>query len=264
MTDGGDRVAPFPAARRATVDYMRVAGRRSVVHGLLEVDVTAARAAIDAHEAATGEAVSFTAFLVERLARAVEAHPACNTYRDWRGRLHTFDDVDVNVLVERPVEGRRIGVPHVVRAANRRPLSSIHEEIRATQAGGGADDGGRLGRALMRLPAVLRRQVWRLPQWFPRRWRRLAGTVSVSSVGMFGEGGGWAVTPTAYTLQLTVGGIETKPRYVDGAVEPRELLSLTVTVDHDVVDGAPAARFVGRLRELLEQPPDLGGTAASG
>jgi len=94
--------------------------------------------------------------------------------------------------------------------------------------------------------------MWRLPQVSPRHWKRLAGTVAVTSVGMFGSGGGWGISPTNYALQLTVGGIERKPRFVDGEVVPREFLDLTVTVDHDVVDGAPAARFVGRLRELVE------------
>ena len=39
---------------------------------------------------------------------------------------------------------------------------------------------------------------------------------------------------------------------VEGIVEPREILNLTVTFDHDIVDGAPATRFVKRLVELIE------------
>ena len=52
---------------------------------------------------------------------------------------------------------------------------------------------------------------------------------------------------------ITVGGIATKPRYVDGDLQPRELLDVTISVDHEVVDGAPAARFARRLAELIEQ-----------
>ena len=37
-----------------------------------------------------------------------------------------------------------------------------------------------------------------------------------------------------------------------GRIEPREILNLTVAFDHDVVDGAPAARFVRRLLEVIE------------
>ena len=252
MSDPGGRIEPFPSRRRGTVDYMRTAGRRSNVHGLVEFDVTEARQRIRTVEEETGEQLSFTAFVVCCLARAIDDHPRINAYRDWRGRVHVFDDVDVNVLVETTVDGERIGVPHVVRGANERSLRSIHDEIRTAQASPDPTALSRLETLAFRLPGFVRRLVWRLPQWFPRRWKDTAGTVAVSSVGMFGRGGGWAVSPTNYTLQVTVGGISRKPRLVDGELATREFLDLTVTFDHDVVDGAPAARFVRRLRDLVE------------
>jgi pyruvate/2-oxoglutarate dehydrogenase complex dihydrolipoamide acyltransferase (E2) component len=87
------------------------------------------------------------------------------------------------------------------------------------------------------------------PHWF----KRLEGTVVVTSVGMFGEGGGWGIgfLPT-HTLGLTVGGIAQKPGVHDGQVEAREYLNLTISFDHDIVDGAPAARFTRELIELIE------------
>jgi len=252
MSDRGDRIEPLSPRRRGTVDYMRAAGRRSNVHGLVEFDVTEARQRIRTIEEETGEQLSFTAFVVCCLARAIDDHPDINAYRDWRGRVHVYDEVDVNVLVETTVDGERIGVPHVVRGADERSLRSIHDEIRTAQASPDPTALSRLGRMALRLPGFVRRLVWRLPQWFPRRWKDMAGTVAVTSVGMFGRGGGWAVSPTNYTLQLTVGGISRKPRLVDGELTTREFLDLTVTFDHDVVDGAPAARFVQRLGELVE------------
>ena len=252
MTDGRDTVEPFPIQRRGTVDAMRMAGRRSVVHGLLEVDVTDARRRIRDREERTGETRSFTAFLVYCLARTIDEHPHVNAYRDWRGRLVRFEDVDVMVIVELEIDGRPIGVPHVIRAANRRSLESIHDEIRRVQSAPADRLQSGMASLAFRLPGPVRRLFFRLPQWFPRRWKRIAGTVAVSSVGMFGSGGGWAITPTNYTLQLTVGGIGRKPGVVDGEIEPREYLSLTATFDHDVVDGAPATRFVQGLKERIE------------
>jgi hypothetical protein len=49
-----------------------------------------------------------------------------------------------------------------------------------------------------------------------------------------------------------VGGIGEKQVVVDGHAVVREYLSLTISVDHDIVDGAPAARFTRRLKELIE------------
>ena len=257
MDGGDDRIERLSPRRRGTIDYMRMAGRRSNVHGLVEVDVTDARAAIDAIETETGEPLSFTAFVVYCLARAIEEYPDVNTYRDWRGRVHTFEEVDVNVVIETTIDGEQIGVPHVLRRANERSVRSLHEEIRAAQRSPDPTNLSRTERLALRLPGVLRRSIWRLPQWFPRRWKRLAGTVAVTSVGMFGSGGGWAISPTNYTIQLTVGGIDAKPRLVDGELRNRDMLDLTVTVDHDVVDGAAATRFAGRLRALLEAASGL-------
>ena len=55
-----------------------------------------------------------------------------------------------------------------------------------------------------------------------------------------------------HAVSVAVGGISEKPGFVGEKVERREYLSLTVTLDHDVLDGAPATRFVSRFVELLE------------
>jgi 2-oxoacid dehydrogenases acyltransferase (catalytic domain) len=49
-----------------------------------------------------------------------------------------------------------------------------------------------------------------------------------------------------------VGGIARTPAVIEERVDPRDMLDLTVAFDHDVVDGAPGARFVKRLIELIE------------
>jgi pyruvate/2-oxoglutarate dehydrogenase complex dihydrolipoamide acyltransferase (E2) component len=79
-----------------------------------------------------------------------------------------------------------------------------------------------------------------------------AGTVGVTALGMAGRGGGWGLAPAGQSLLLVVGGIARKPAVTGERVEPRDILSLTVAFDHDVVDGAPAARFTHRLTELIE------------
>jgi len=76
--------------------------------------------------------------------------------------------------------------------------------------------------------------------------------VLVSAVGMFGDGGGWGIPLPTFTLTVTLGGIAVKPGVVDGRIEIREYLDVTLSFDHDVIDGAPAARFTQRFKELIE------------
>lgn len=70
---------------------------------------------------------------------------------------------------------------------------------------------------------------------------------------MFGPGSGWGLSVLGgYPLGLTVGGIGERPAFVNGRLAARELLSLTLSFDHEIVDGAPAARFAAHLKELIE------------
>ena len=243
-------VKPFPRERHDIVDALEVGVRRHMVHALLELDVTRPRQLIRDHEASTGERLSFTAFIVASLARAVDADKRLHAYRDWRGRLVLFDEVDVVTLVEPEVDA--VAIPHVIRAANRRTLRDIHDELRRVQArpAASAQRSGALARLSAVAPGFLRRLFFRALRRDPHWLKRTAGTTLVTAVGMFGSGAAWAVgIVPLHTLALTLGGITPKPGLVEGRVEPREYLSLTASIDHDIVDGAPAARFAKRLRD---------------
>ncbi len=107
--------------------------------------------------------------------------------------------------------------------------------------------------------------MWRALARSPRTWKRYGGTVVLTSVGMFGGGAGWGLSsPGGYPLAVTVGGIGERAVFVEGRIESREILSLTVSFDHTVVDGAPAARFGARLVELIEEYHGLPARSAAG
>ncbi len=246
-------IRPFPRERRAIVDSLEVGVRRHMVHALLELDVTRARRIIRDREEATGERLSFTAFVVASLARALDADRRLQAYRDWRGRLVLFDEVDVVTLVETELDA--VAIPHVLRSANRRTVLELHDEIRRVQAnpGASAQRSGLLARLSPHVPGAVRRLFLRALRMDPHRLKRTAGTTLVTAVGMFGSGTGWAVgIVPLHTLSLTVGGITRKPGLVEDRVEVREFLAVTASIDHDVVDGAPAARFASLFRELVE------------
>ena len=72
---------------------------------------------------------------------------------------------------------------------------------------------------------------------------------------MFGKGqSGWGLAPTMHALDVIVGSIAWKPVVVEGRIEPREILNLTMVFDHDVVDGAPAARCTPAWARPLYSP----------
>lgn len=256
-------VLPYTRARRAAQDLF-VAQRQHLIHGLIEVDVTHARAILREYRRQSGEPLSFTAFVIGCVARAVAEQKTIQAYRRGRHRLIVFDEVDVTMLMEREVAGELRIVIHIVRAANTKSVLEIHREVRTAQR---AQVKESTELAAVRLydvlPGLVRRTLIRLAAHFPSLWKQFAGTVAVTAVGMFGTGGGWGIPTACHPLDVTVGGIGEKPGIVNGQIAVREYLNLTISVDHDVVDGAPAARFGSRLRELLESAYGLDGLVTS-
>jgi pyruvate/2-oxoglutarate dehydrogenase complex dihydrolipoamide acyltransferase (E2) component len=259
MPAGGEsyQVRPFLKIRRAYIHNFEAARRKNFIHGLVEVDVTEVRRAVRDLETA-GKDISFTAVVMHAVARAVDKDRIMHAYRR-HNQLILFDDVDVNTQIEVVEAGQKIVKPLLVRAANRKSIEELTKEIRAGQEPDpGAERRYRATLALLSMPRPLRSMAWRAAMSSPTLFKRMGGTVGLSSVGMFGAGGGRGIPIAPPTLMITVGGIAMKPRYVDDHLEPRELLDITISVDHAVVDGATAARFSRRLSRFLEDPVDLG------
>jgi hypothetical protein len=63
---------------------------------------------------------------------------------------------------------------------------------------------------------------------------------------------GGRISSWSRALDSIIGGIAEKPRIIRGVAQPRQILHLTIAFDHDVMDVAPAARFVGQLGTLIE------------
>jgi pyruvate/2-oxoglutarate dehydrogenase complex dihydrolipoamide acyltransferase (E2) component len=255
MSESGSQfqVVPLAKTRAFISDMLREGQRKHMIHGLIEVDVTRPRRHIARHKAETGETLSFTAFVIFCLAQAVDENKTMHAYRAWRNRLVIFDEVDVNTQIERDLDGRKWVMPYIIRAANRKSLLDIHREIRAAQVK--KIDNAHEHRQFdlyLKLPRLARRLAWWYLRRSPHRTKQIAGTIGMTSVGMFGQGGGWGIPITTQTLLITVGGIAQKPGVIDGRIEIRQYLNLTASIDHDIVDGAPAARFLKRLAELLE------------
>jgi pyruvate/2-oxoglutarate dehydrogenase complex dihydrolipoamide acyltransferase (E2) component len=235
------------------MDVVRAGQRMHVIHALLEVAVTTARAYLRQQKASTGEAFSFTAFIATCLARAVDENKYLHAYQKGRNQLVLFDEVDIAIPVEREQGGQRLPRAHIVRAANRKTVRQIHDEIRATQV-----KKVQLSREwksrqwFVLLPTSVRAFLQRWARKHPHVFKSQGGTVGITSIGMFGKGGGWGIPVPYHHLFLTLGGISQKPGIVDEHLAIREYLCLTVSLNHEIIDGAPAARFISRLKELIE------------
>jgi pyruvate/2-oxoglutarate dehydrogenase complex dihydrolipoamide acyltransferase (E2) component len=245
--------APYPKVRRLITDLLHEARRKNNIHEFFEADITD----FMAWRAEAGpQACSVTSFILACLARAVRDQPEMQAYRSaFGGKLIIFDDVDVSYTVEKVIDGEPTAWAYMVRDAGQKPIREIETALqRAKTTPVEGTQTWRMASRLMRLPRPIRRLVWLGPRYCPFLMKRYMGTVGLTSVGMFSKGGLTLLPLSPMTLTLSIGSIEQKITRRDGEYISRDIVSLCLIADHDIIDGAPLARFASGLRSRIADP----------
>ncbi|MFQ5831831.1 MAG: 2-oxo acid dehydrogenase subunit E2 [Candidatus Thorarchaeota archaeon] len=271
MDDKTERyeVIRFPKNHIILIDNMELSARKHHVKGLFELDVTEGRKIIRSYKEREGGEISFTAWISKCVAQAVTEHKHVHALRKGRKELIIFDDVDISIPVEKRQKRDTTPYPSIIRKTNEKTVLEMTQEIRTAQGKNIQDEievegleekslTMRLAKYFPSFPKFLRNLVYRQLK-NPFFVKKTLGTVMVTSVGMFGQSGGYAIPIAPHPLIITIGGIAKKPGIVNDKIEAREYLSVTISVDHDTVDGAPAARFARRFSELVENAFGLNG-----
>ena len=192
----------------------------------LEVDMEQAMAAREAINQVADVKVSFNDMVVRAAAAALRKHPAINA--SWLGDRIRYNQ-HVHVGVAMAVEDGLL-VP-VVRHADQKSLSAIAAEVKAYSA---------------------KAKEKKLQ---PADWE--GNTFTISNLGMFGIEAFTAIINPPDACILAVGAIRSVPVVKGGQVVPGQVMKLTLSCDHRVVDGASGAAFLQTLKRLLEQPVTL-------
>lgn len=249
-TAGGYRIESFSSNRQMVAASSAVGREKNTIHLMTEVDITRPRRLMAEHRERTGERLSLTGYVVICLAHALGDFPTFNSFRNGN-RLVVLEDVTISVVFEREINGESIPEPVGIQAVNRKTYREVNDELRASQRRSGEPIGAAMGMAWIRfIPGFLLRSFTRLASHNIGVQKRF-GVVGVTAVGMFGSGPIWLVPLTGATVTVAIGSIAKRPMFVDGVLREREHLCLTVSFDHDIVDGAPATRFMNRFAEIL-------------
>lgn len=252
----------YPSSRQLTFDVGKIGLAKHHVRALLEVDVTEARRRIKKNRY-EGMKISFLSWLIKTIADCVALHPPAAGVNDAKhNRVLVFEDVDISIVVEKEVNGSRVPLPYVIRKADRKTLCQIHEEIETAKSQKVEGEGDYvLGEEQSSLGMKL---FVRLPQWLrlilmrsmvlnhPQRVKDMMGTVMITTAGMIGHTRGWIMPFSMHSLALAFGSLNEQAAVYKGEIQKREILHLTVLIDHDVIDGVPAARFVDDLVKKMQ------------
>ncbi|MCE6991781.1 pyruvate dehydrogenase complex dihydrolipoamide acetyltransferase [Dyadobacter sp. CY323] len=171
--------------------------------------------------------ISFNDMVIKACAVALKQHPAVNSA--WLGdkiRKYNYVNIGVAVAVD---EG--LLVP-VIRDADKKTLSTISGEVK--DLAGKAKD----------------------KKLQPKDWE--GNTFSISNLGMFGVDEFTAIINPPDSCILAIGAIKKVAAFKeDGTVYPTNIMKVTLSADHRVVDGALGAQFLLTVKKLLEEPMSM-------
>ncbi len=172
-----------------------------------------------------GLKLSFNDFVMRASALSLREHPHINSgFNSVTPSIIRFKTIDISVAVS--VEAGLI--TPIVRHADYKNLGQLSQEVRLLAS--------------------------RAREGKLSREEYMGGSFTVSNLGMYGISEFSAIINPPQAAILAVGGIEDKAVVKEGGIVPGKTMKLTLSVDHRVIDGADAAKFLKTLQKYLESP----------
>lgn len=250
----------FPDSRIGTFDVGKIGSRKHHVQALIEIDVSEARKLLKSEKRV--RKISFTAWLLKVISQTLVLHKEVCGYLAGANHKVVFDNISITITVEKSISGVNVPVPLLIEDVN---LKSIEEITREIEEAGELKIGNKNdtvisknnSRLLMRLyylmPQLIRIFFLRRILNNPFRAKKRMGNVMFTSLGMAGRFPGWILPKSYHNLCFAIGSIMSKPWVVNNRIEIREIMHMSILIDHDVVDGRAMARFVSDLVKNIEK-----------
>ncbi len=234
--------------RKAAIASASATSRRNTIHNVTEVEISVPRSLMREYQSKGKEAISFTGYIAKCFADTITKYPHFNSFIAGRNIIY-INDIVISILVEREINHEIVPEPLVIHNCGNKSLLDIHSEIRGAQRDSGQNKhlGQLSGNSWFRyIPGPFLRAFVRIADKNKKMGTKY-GKLAITSVGMYAKYPIWLIPHGSATVLLSIGSIHNKPVLINDKVENREHLNLTVSFDHDLIDGAPAARFMNDL-----------------
>jgi len=247
------KIETFPKTRIATFDICSIGIQKHQVAAMIEIDVSESRTKIKELRNKTNR-ISFTAWLIKVISLTIKDHELAAGYLKGKRKILIFNDINVSLAVEKKLNGQKVPIPLIIEKANEKSIEIITKEISDARDKELTDKdivlhdrSSHLERLYYVLPGFVRRLFWRYFLSHPHLAFKKMGNVAITSIGMVGNVSGWFIPISVHPICFGISNIAKKPIVIGAKIEIREILNMTILIDHDVIDGSPMARFISDL-----------------
>lgn len=226
-------------------------------YALLEFDITNLRKVLR-EKRSEGAAGSLFAFLLKAIAECLKIYPDFNSMIDLK-KVTSFDEVDISIPIE-IINGEEVfNKQLVIRNVDQKSVKEIDAEINKSKSEIGQEvnyvDSTFMQKLISILPSFMVKMIFKLVIRNHKKVKEFSGTTFVTSVSMFSNIPGYIIPYIGKpkSSAFSIGSVYKKPVVVGDRTEIREIVNITAIFNHDMIDGAPAARFVNKLRKFVEK-----------
>lgn len=252
------QIKKFPKSRIATLDICELGIRKHYISSFLEVDVTDARKELKKRRL-EGEKNSFTAFLLYIISQTLSEYPQIAAFLKNKREMIQFHDINISVIIEKQISGEKVPIPHIIEKAQTKNINQITTEIEEVKN----KELGENDLVLHRKTSFWEKIYTYLPKWVrilfwkaalrnPKQAYSKMGNVAFTSLGTVGKISGWFQPISIHPVCFGVGSNVMKSKMIHGELKEREILHLSILMDHDVVDGVTMGRFIVELVRRIE------------
>lgn len=254
----------IPISRIATLDICEIGKRKHHVTGLIELDISKSRKKIRQYNRNSSTKISFTAWIINVICSTISKYETPSSYLKGKNKLIIFDDINVSIIVEKSINGQKVPIPLIIEKASEKSIVAISNQINGAKLKQLTQNdivlhkkADRLERIYYILPGFIRRSVWKYILKHPKIAFNKMGNIAITSIGMMGQINGWFIPISIHPICFGLGSIIKKPIIIENKIEIREMLNMSILIDHDVIDGAPMARFISELTKNIENGLNL-------
>lgn len=253
------KIKTFPKTRIATFDICSIGIQKHQVAAMIEIDVSESREKLKKLRTKTNR-ISFTAWLIKVISMTIKGHELAAGYLKGKRKVLVFNDINVSLAVEKKLNDQKVPIPLIIEKANEKSVELITKQISDARDKEMTNDdivlhnkSSYLERLYYVFPGFVRRFFWRYLLRHPHLAFKKMGNVAITSIGMVGNVSGWFIPISVHLICFGISSIAKKPIVIGDKIEIREILNMTILIDHDVIDGSPMARFISELSSNIEK-----------
>lgn len=243
---------PWHPIRNDVKDFLDLSRDRNIIYAMSEIDITKIHNIFEERKKTGNEANSLVTYLLWCYGQAIKKHPEIHAMKIGK-KVILFDNVDIAMMIEKDLpNGKKLPFPYIFRGVQNKSYAELNTELRKVKE--------------QNLETLVKKKKSLIIRWLPRFLRmylikkrlksnpliakEVLGTVAMTSLGMvLKDRRFWPIPLGPFPCILGSGAT-----FTDGE---KKFLCITIGLDHNLIDGAPGARFGQTLIDLMESAEGL-------